>query len=341
MKSSPDNKKAIIVLGMHRSGTSVIARSLEVCGVSLGDKLIPGLTDNKKGFFEDAEVNALNEGFLAEIGGTWCSAFLPSADEAIISRYVEKNLSALRSRFSGIKYWALKEPRITRLPFLWERIFQSLDCEIKYILANRHPFSVADSLKQRNDLPRQHALVLWMIHQSLGMTTLLEHGGIVVDYDNFLENPAHDLDRISLHIGSKKINPEEFISSFLEKSLRHNKYTSFDESDFSDPTEVLAMRLYGFLRTTAQTGCALDPARVHALQDELSSHLQQHKSWIMALDQIAAAHIQLQSRHQKLKTEHESAVQTNNKLRSELNWLENHQLVKKLRALKQFVSKSK
>ena len=50
-------KRLIIMLGMHRSGTSTITRGLKVLGVELGNKLMPPvLGDNDKGYFEDIDL---------------------------------------------------------------------------------------------------------------------------------------------------------------------------------------------------------------------------------------------------------------------------------------------
>lgn len=50
--------RIVVVLGMHRSGTSVIARGLQVLGVDLGEKLIGGIAgNNEKDLWQDAEIN--------------------------------------------------------------------------------------------------------------------------------------------------------------------------------------------------------------------------------------------------------------------------------------------
>lgn len=313
---------AVVVLGMHRSGTSVITRSLEACSVFLGDKLISGEKDNEKGFFEDAEINRLNEQFLAQLGGTWCSIFLAPADESLISEYIEKNLTVLSSRFSSNPLWAIKEPRITRLPFLWDRVLQALDSDVKYILANRHPFSVADSLKKRNELPRLHALVIWMIHQALGMSTLVKYGGLVVDYDIFMDNPAHELQRISNFIGAAPKHAEEFISGFLEKSLRHSKYSNTSEDDISEEPERLAMRMYTFLRNASRQNEPISREKVTLFQAELNQYLHQHKPYLEALDHVMNAYIRLQGISKQVGMESERLQAENRKLSSELKWVE-------------------
>ena len=50
------HKELVVVLGVHRSGTSLAAQVLNALGVRFGDKLIPGRSDNPAGFFEHREI---------------------------------------------------------------------------------------------------------------------------------------------------------------------------------------------------------------------------------------------------------------------------------------------
>ena len=63
--------RVIVVLGMHRSGTSAIARSLELLGVGLGDNLHPAGFDNPKGFWEDRACLEINEELLRYFGSAY------------------------------------------------------------------------------------------------------------------------------------------------------------------------------------------------------------------------------------------------------------------------------
>ena len=55
------NNKLIVVLGMHRSGTSAISAGMQVLGVEFGDRLLPPVKgDNDKGYWEDIDLCALN-----------------------------------------------------------------------------------------------------------------------------------------------------------------------------------------------------------------------------------------------------------------------------------------
>ena len=62
---------AILVLGMHRSGTSALAGSLALTGVALGDDLLPANEGNVTGYWEHRRLIALNERVLASLGATW------------------------------------------------------------------------------------------------------------------------------------------------------------------------------------------------------------------------------------------------------------------------------
>lgn len=339
MNETTQSNRAVVVLGMHRSGTSVITRSLEACGVYLGNRLIPAGEDNEKGFFEDAEVIRLNEELLAELGSAWFSIFVATADESVISKYVEHILDVLKLRFSAAPLWGIKEPRITRLPMVWDRVFKQLDIDVKYILVNRHPFSVADSLKKRNAIPALHALVIWMIHQADGMSSLIKHGGIVVDYDLFIDNPERELQRISKHIGSQPKHADNFLSGFLERSLRHTTYNKLDEHYFNDETERLSIRFYSYMRHCAQNDIPLDSAVVSALRADLDEYLHQHNPLLKALDEITHAHVNLYTLHKPLSKEHELLVSENRKLRSEVQWLDARRFYNRLKFIKKLIEK--
>lgn len=56
-----------IILGSGRSGTSMVAGTLAKAGYFMGNHLIPARDGNPKGFFEDVEINKVNEEILAQV----------------------------------------------------------------------------------------------------------------------------------------------------------------------------------------------------------------------------------------------------------------------------------
>ena len=62
---------AVIVLGMHRSGTSALAGILHHLGVELGDRLMQASPDNPRGYWEHRDIVAVNHKLMAELGWSW------------------------------------------------------------------------------------------------------------------------------------------------------------------------------------------------------------------------------------------------------------------------------
>src|SRR4030065_2921311 len=102
VKARTGEKSIVVVLGMHRSGTSAITRALQVLGIDLGERLmLPAAGNNEKGFFEDIDVNAINIEMLGALGQDWHTLSLIPADELLHEKYAGLRLRAiglLRSR---------------------------------------------------------------------------------------------------------------------------------------------------------------------------------------------------------------------------------------------------
>ena len=65
----------VCITGMHRSGTSMVARLLGACGLDLGppEELVPGQPDNPDGYFENQRFVSVNDEILDIFGGAWDS----------------------------------------------------------------------------------------------------------------------------------------------------------------------------------------------------------------------------------------------------------------------------
>jgi hypothetical protein len=160
----------IIVLGMHRSGTSMLAGMLDILGVYLGneDNLMPADQDvNAKGFWEREDVVAIHEEVLATLGTNWQSvASLPSdwPNDPRLSTCKQRLLELVRSDFLSKPLWGMKDPRMCRLLPLWLDLFNALDVTPRFIHIVRHPTEVASSLAKRNGFSTDYALILWLRH---------------------------------------------------------------------------------------------------------------------------------------------------------------------------------
>ena len=116
--------KLFIVAGMHRSGTSLLARMLEVYDIRLPGELVGPAEDNQKGFFEDRAIVELNDELLRVLDLRWDSMHGFFLDKASFSHpkfnHLKKQANDLLvERIALDTDWAFKDPRISRLTGFW------------------------------------------------------------------------------------------------------------------------------------------------------------------------------------------------------------------------------
>ncbi|MFL1406147.1 glycosyltransferase [Marinobacter sp. M1N3S26] len=237
MTDEPQNsvmkKRVIVVLGMHRSGTSAITRGLQVLGADLGPELMPGIKgDNDKGFWEDLGCYRINERILEKLDSAWDAVGTVSEQALTGEKLAEEYSDAvtlIRDRLAQVDAFAFKDPRTVNLLPFWQKVFAELDLDDRYLITLRNPRSVADSLAKRNTFAREKSYCLWMKHTCNALRYGTARPFVVVDYDQFMENPAHELDRMAKPLGfeapdSESAEYQEYIGEFLSTDLRHSKY---------------------------------------------------------------------------------------------------------------------
>lgn len=163
-----NGKTALVVLGMHRSGTSSVAGTLALLGAKAPQTLMRPAEDNPKGFWESEVLAELNDRLLAAGGSNWHDwrrFDLASVSEALPSFHNEAT-KKLATEFGDANLIVLKDPRICRLFGFWRNVLEESGYRVVVISPLRSPAEVAASLMARNDMSRSHALRLWLRHVS-------------------------------------------------------------------------------------------------------------------------------------------------------------------------------
>jgi hypothetical protein len=227
------SSRAVLVLGMHRSGTSAIARGLQMLGVHLGNNFLGAKPDNPTGYWEDRNIYEINERLLAALGLKWESIELiddarwngPEV-EALLAEAVEY----LRSQFLSHPLWGFKDPRTIRLLPFWQSALRRLDVDESYLVVLRNPRSVASSLFQRQGMVPVTAHLLWLAYMVPNLGRIADRPFVVSDYDIVMADPRRQLERIAqcLRLPLDAAGTEQFASAFLDPTLRHSY---FDVSD--------------------------------------------------------------------------------------------------------------
>ena len=222
-------KKLIVVLGMHRSGTSAVVKALSCLGVCLGDEFMPAGKDNPKGFFEDKAINQLNVEMLEVIGQHWFSLSLitdADVEQLVALGYLEKAVALLNNKIDSHVAFGFKDPRVSKSFKFWRLVFARIDCDIHYVFCLRHPLSVANSLRQRNHTPIPKGYLLWLSYNLAIVEAAQDLTLIGLDYDQLIEQPLTALqylaEQLELTIDSQAAS--QFTNEFLDQTLRHTKF---------------------------------------------------------------------------------------------------------------------
>ena len=152
-------KQAIVVLGMHRSGTSLLAKALEIFEYDFSENLMQPNQDNPSGFWEDVDIVELNESLLSSNQVSWDIPIDPRSYD-FSNDFKDRARRVLDSKFSERSRLIIKDPRISILLKFWSEQLAELDVHVKYVVSYRNPLSVASSLKFRDGIDLRTGLLL-------------------------------------------------------------------------------------------------------------------------------------------------------------------------------------
>ena len=166
LASDDTTKVAILVVGMHRSGTSMLTRVLSLVGCDLPKTLMKAVPNNNQaGFWESQPIADLNDDILASAGSAWDDwrAFdsgwyaSPVADE-----FRERAQALLHEEFGNSRLFVLKDPRICRLLPFWNEVVRDFGARRFVVSPIRNPLDVAMSLEARDGPHDSIGHLLWL-----------------------------------------------------------------------------------------------------------------------------------------------------------------------------------
>ena len=198
----------ILVVGMHRSGTSLLGSILNAIGVAIPGPLISGDTHNPEGYFERADITALQEELLIDLGRWWPGneGLLPLPEgwmqrprsqraAATLKRLLTEDLTKQREP------WAIKDPRTSLLLPLWRQVAEELGVPLRLLLGYRDPAEVCTSLVGRDGGPagmtHERAQQLWLRHQWQVLHDGRDLPLQIVSYSRWFEEPAAQLSALA------------------------------------------------------------------------------------------------------------------------------------------------
>ena len=233
---APGASAGLLVLGMHRSGTSALARVLGLCGADLGARVLGASAGNQTGHWEDAVAVELHERLLAALGLRWDDPVsLPAdwLDGEAGRRAAAAVHDYLRDDRARHALWAAKDPRLGLFADAWERAAGQLGLPLSALVLLRHPAEVARSLSVRDGIAPGRGLLLWLEYTLASLETAARLPHVVVGYDQLLADWRGVLARIAglpgcATLASPDARASSGVSEFLDPALRHHRAAGDD-----------------------------------------------------------------------------------------------------------------
>jgi GT2 family glycosyltransferase/glycosyltransferase involved in cell wall biosynthesis len=217
----------LLVLGMHRSGTSAMARVLTLGGAEPGARLLGASPGNATGHWEDALAVEVHDRLLAALGCRWDEPFaLPRGwEDSEAAAQARAEIAAyLGYDRARTRLFVVKDPRLSLFASLWRAEAQALDIPLGAIVMLRHPLEVAASLAVRDAIPLHRALVLWLDYMQAAVAEAEALPAALVGMDALLGDWRAVLAHLRALPGAGRLQYDAAaaaVDAFLDPALRH------------------------------------------------------------------------------------------------------------------------
>jgi GT2 family glycosyltransferase len=227
----------VVILGIHRSGTSLLAGGVEALGFDLRLENDESDKHNPTGYKEQAEIRTFNDRLLSHLETSWDDWSFRSGlinwDTPDMYYWVLEALEILARVFAGGHKCALKDPRITTLFPFWQRVLSKTTWKVRFLLVLRNPEEVAISQvtratgdPDRNQLIREAdpMLALWAVTMHELLKSPPEQGFLAVDFNLLQSKPDTELKAVADYLDLR--GAEGAIQTFRKTHVKPELYRS-------------------------------------------------------------------------------------------------------------------
>lgn len=259
----------VAVVSIGRSGTSLIARILhEVLRVDFGSETdhIPRDYNNSDGYFENAEIFALNERILQAAGAsllspppiTYVSTLASTQHDAFV-----KQAATLLAKFAGqTPAFGWKDPRLSLTFPIWQAACPS----VVPIIPFRNPVSVLSSISLQFDRPVKSISHLWFAYYQRVFAYTDETPRYILNFDSLLVEPAQTVMCMARHLGIHvdRLRAEKQLTEIV-KLRQPRDLPIVHGADLSPTAEPQTALLYKYLCMTTVYGGQPDAHHLQSL----------------------------------------------------------------------------
>jgi len=268
-------RRALLVTGMHRSGTSCVTRIANLTGLAIGTDLLPRRPDNPEGFWEHAELSRLNDEILAALGTSWDAlAPLPPGwwQKPELDEAKQALRDVLRRDFADEPDLVVKDPRLCLLVPLWREVLSDLGLSVDFLIVIRDVRAVVASLRERNFFSPWQSELLWLRYNLCVEYETRDDRRALVHYEELIRDWRAALGKVAGTIALALPDPDseraQAIDDFVSPALDHSA-TRLDDATIPEASpwarEVMrALEQPGAL-ADADSRASLDRVRTELL----------------------------------------------------------------------------
>jgi len=292
ISSAVQRRPIVLVLGMHRSGTSLCSHLLSALGVDMADTIPgPGATsprlENPRGHWERWEIVEFHGRILRLFNRDYFGRFhdfaLPVAwwaDPSVVQ--IRREIVAFLEKRMGNGYFGFKDPRTVRLMPVWHQILNELKLVPRVVLCLRNPAQVARSLHARDGLDPEIGEYRWLVHMIDFFRYTSNFDFCTVEYEEWFNNPSANIEKLQKFLGLSWQQSEAdlalVLSGIIDPAARH------DDSDHREAGQPLVRTLYKLAGRAGQDGSG---DQIAYIVSQFVSFQQLQRPFLLAFEDVA------------------------------------------------------
>ncbi|RWL44467.1 MAG: glycosyltransferase [Mesorhizobium sp.] len=259
-KTKRAKRTCIMVLGMHRSGTSALTRAISLLGAELPKNLLGANPSNPTGHWEPSRLLDLHEKMLAEADSSWDDwrSFEQSALGASRLRSYKAEIAKLiDEEFGRAPLFLLKEPRISRFVPLYADVLKRMNVDVSYILTQRNPLAVFASLEKRDGFTSGFSALLWLRHELDAEHATRGKRRVLLSYEALMQDWRPKIDKIAAALNIDWPRPVDEAASEIDAHLsqEHQHHIAGEAQLFADERIALWVKdVYAAFSALRQDG---------------------------------------------------------------------------------------
>jgi len=226
--STAEIKPIVLLIGPHRSGTSLLTQIVSVLGFDLGKTLMLPSFDNPRGFWENQKIVEIHDKLISSFGKDWTtitSLHDGWLDDPKTKEATEQILEALKTDFRPKEPWLIKDPRLCMLFPIWEKIGKALNRPIKLVTIVRSPQASSQSIQIRNRLSPEDADVIALSYIQAMNRELKSVIDKTFVYENLIKLNGKEI----IHLVQEALKP---VKTFSDENIENQiERLIFDNTD--------------------------------------------------------------------------------------------------------------